>query len=293
MKEIRINENDAFQRLDKFITKTFPNLPKSLMYKSIRNKKIKINRKRAQIDTTLKPGDILQIFLPDEFLQEKITVFHPQNLPLDIVFENEDYLVIQKPKQLLSQPDFPDPNQDCVVKRVQDYLYRKKIWNPETEHSFTPAIANRLDFNTEGLIIAAKNAKALREINQAIQNRQIHKYYRCEVEGNTEYDHEKIILYMKKEETMAKVFDHPGEGLMKAEMIVTTLSNEKNSSLIEIELITGRFHQIRACMAYLGHPLVGDMKYGKGKEEGYSLTAYKIENCQENLNLPHTVEMKI
>ncbi|WP_288342463.1 RluA family pseudouridine synthase [uncultured Dubosiella sp.] len=272
MKEIRIHENDANQRLDKFLEKTFPELKKGMMYKAIRNKKIKVNRKRADFAQILQPDDVILLFLPDDVLvqKEKKVLF---NSNLDVVYEDDNIVVADKPAGLLSQS--AKEGQDCLVERLRAYLHRKGEYDPKRENHFAPCICNRLDRNTSGLVIGAKNAYAAREINAAIQQHLVHKFYHAKVEGHLRDDMD-VTLYLKKIDTIAKVSAQPREGYVKAQMRVHPFRFEKDATWIKVELVTGRFHQIRACMAFLGFPLVGDRKYGSHRLEDMQLDAYRI-----------------
>jgi 23S rRNA pseudouridine955/2504/2580 synthase len=282
LKEVLVNENDAGQRLDKFLQKSFPKLPMSMMAKAIRNKKIKVNRKRTMQNYRLQSGDIILLFLPEDALQtpQKKHVVH--NRPIDIVYEDEQILIVNKPAGLLCQSD-QKGDQDCLVARIKDYLITSKQYDPKSERSFSIATANRLDRNTQGLVLAAKTAAAQRILNEAIAQRKIHKQYECEVEGRFEED-ASLKLYMKKEETKAKVSLQPLEGYVLAEMDVHVLEKKNNSTLVQIDLHTGRFHQIRACMAYLGYPLCGDSKYGSLRKGGYKLVAKSLQFEDIGLN---------
>lgn len=289
MKQIQIHENDANQRLDKFLTKTFPKLTRSMMYKAIRNKKIKVNRKRCTYDQILEENDSILLFLPEDALEQKKHDIHFISTELDIVYEDHNILIVNKPAGLLSQSDTSE-SQDTLVLRIQGYLYNKKEYDPTREQSFAPAICNRLDRNTTGLIIAAKNAHALRIINEAIAQRRIHKYYRCKVSGKVLKKNQIIKKYIRKEKTKALVSDIVKEGFKEACMDVRVLGYEKESTFVEIELHTGRFHQIRALMAHIHHPLQGDIKYGYiGKVKSYSLCAYKLIFEDIGLNLERSV----
>lgn len=272
MKEIRINENDVNQRLDKFLEKTFPELRKGMMYKAIRNKKIKVNRKRAEFSQILRVDDVILLFLPDDVLIEKEKkILH--NAKINVVYEDENILVVDKPAGLLSQS--AKEGQDCLVERIRTYLYQKGEYNPKAEHNFAPCICNRLDRNTSGLVIGAKNAYAAREINAAIRQHLVHKYYHAKIEGNLRNDID-VTLYLKKIDTKVLVSTTEQEGYMKAQMRVHPYKHEKDATWIKVELITGRFHQIRACMAFLGYPLAGDRKYGSMRKEDMQLDAYRI-----------------
>ena len=215
------------------------------MYKAIRNKKIKINRKRCQFDQQLKEGDIVLLFLPPEFLEEKVTEIPLYTGNLDVIYEDSDILIVNKEAGLLSQSDQAG-QQDTLVGRVQYYLYAKKEYDPEQENSFTPALCHRLDKNTQGLVIAAKNARALRIMNQAIKEHKIQKYYYAVVEGTFSQKDFSITCFIKKEQTKALVSRSYKEGYKEASMDVHVMDSNPNGSLIQVLLKTGRFHQIRA-----------------------------------------------
>ena len=283
MKEMIIKANDANQRLDKFLLKTFPNLSKSMMYKAIRNKKIKVNRKRCDFNQVLNENDSILLFLPEDVLEEKVRKVQTRK-PLDIVYEDENLLIVNKPYGLLCQSDTKDA-QDCLVSRIQSYLVSTNQYDLH-EHSFAPAICNRLDRNTTGLIIAAKNAQSLRIVNEAIQNHKIHKYYKALVSGELK-ESGNITLYLKKDGTKALISNKEKEGYKKSELNYSILENRGNETWVDIELKTGRFHQIRASFSSIGHPLVADTKYGyKGKKKRIDLQAYKLvfENIDLQLN---------
>lgn len=277
MEEIRINLNDANQRLDKFLLKTYPNLSKSLMYKAIRNKKIKVNRKRCEFNQQLKENDTILLFLPPDVLEKKkMEGFEFSNAELNIIYEDENILIVNKPYGLLSQSDSKG-NQDCLVKRVQSYLYEKGEYDPKKENSFAPTICHRLDRNTTGLVIAAKNANALREVNRAISERKITKKYRARVSGCFDKKDFSIHAFIRKNGTKALVSDTKKERYVEAFMDCHIEKQYSDFADCIITLHTGRFHQIRALMAHIHHPLIGDIKYGyRGKKENIELQAYQL-----------------
>lgn len=277
MQEIKIGVNDAGQRLDRFLQKHYATLTKSMMYKAIRNKKIKVNRKRCTYDQKLQEGDSILLFLPYEFLETRQKACPVNTGSVDVVYEDDDIVLVNKPAGLLSQSD-EKGLQDTLVNRIQYYLYQKKEYDPQRENSFAPAICHRLDKNTSGLILAAKNARALRLMNDAIACHKVRKVYYAKIEGTPLWDTREVVCYIKKQETRALVQSNEAPGYKEARMFVKVMERQKEQTMVQIHLETGRFHQIRASMAYLGYPLCGDVKYGyKGSEKKYSLCAYNLE----------------
>lgn len=286
MKTLTIEPNDAGQRLDKFLTKALPNLPQSLLYKYIRKKRIKVNGKRAEISTRLNPGDILDLYINDEFFEqpEPQYDFLHAGKQLRILFEDENLMVLDKPVGLLSHPDDSE-YVDTLIGRVKRYLYEKGAYDPAEEQSFTPSLVNRIDRNTGGIVLAAKNAESLRILNQKMKDRELHKYYLCVVHGKPEPEEGILTGYLTKNESKNKVFvsDRPSPGAREIRTKYRTLRSEKGLSLLEVDLLTGRTHQIRAHFASIGCPLLGDGKYGTNaqnkKQGGYKkqfLYSYKI-----------------
>lgn len=286
MKSFTIAKNDSEQRLDKFLTKSFPNLPKALMYKYIRIKRIKVNGKRAEISTRLHVGDVVDMYINDEFFEKSETRydFMSASKSIDIVYEDENIMLLNKKVGLLSHPDEGE-YVDTLITRIKRYLFEKGEYNPADETSFTPALVNRIDRNTSGIVIAAKTAEALRVLNQKMKDREIHKFYLCVVHGEPKPKSATLKGYLFKDEKKNKVFvskkKTDGAKLIKTKYNVLKTNN--NLSLVEIELLTGRTHQIRAHMAWLGCPLLGDGKYGTNalnKKSGLKkqcLCSYKLK----------------
>lgn len=284
-KSFVIKANEANQRLDKFITKGMPNLPKSLMYKYIRTKRIKVNGKRAEISTRLSVGDVVDMYINDEFFEKSETRydFMGASKNLDIVYEDDNIMLLNKKVGLLSHPDDSEYI-DTLITRVKRYLYEKGEYQPDEETSFTPALVNRIDRNTAGIVIAAKTAAALRILNQKMKDRELHKYYLCVVHGELEKKSGTLLGYLIKDEKKNKVtvYTKMREGAKTIKTKYKVLKSKNDLSLVEIELLTGRTHQIRAHFASIGHPLLGDGKYGTNalnKKTGYKkqcLCSYKL-----------------
>lgn len=287
MKKISVNKNDAGNRLDKFINKCFPNIPYSLLYKYIRKKRIKVNGKKEEISYRLKENDILELYINDELLEKsnKSSDFKAASEDIEILYEDDNIMIINKKAGLIVHPD-DDIKVDCLVNRIKNYLFKKGEFNPENENSFAPALVNRIDRNTSGIVIAAKNAESLRILNLKMKERELHKKYICILCGTLKKDTEILKAFLDKNSSENKVYISDKMKNKNYKTILTKYSvidKSKKFTLAEIELLTGRTHQIRAHMAYLGYPLLGDGKYGVNRinrEMGYkyqALCAYKLK----------------
>ena len=268
MKELTIGANDAGQRLDRFLAKAVPLLPASLAQKYIRIKRIKCNGARAERDQRLQAGDVLQLYINDEFFDKPrednayLTVATPK---INIVYEDENIILVDKHPGLAVHPHDGAEYGRTLIDHIQAYLYQKREWSPRGENSFAPALCNRIDRNTGGIVIAAKNAETLRIINQKIKDREMDKRYLAIVEGTPKPQKGSLKGYLFKDAKKNRVFvtDTPQTGAKSCQTNYQVIASDKGLSLVECELITGRTHQIRAQFAHAGHPLLGDGKYGK------------------------------
>ena len=268
MKEFTIGANDAGQRLDRFLAKSVPLLPAALAQKYIRLKRIKRNNGRANRDDRLVQGDTLQLYINDEFFDTPrednayLTVATPK---LNIVYEDDHLILVDKKPGVAVHPHDGAEYGRTLIDHIQAYLYAKREWRPREEQSFTPALCNRIDRNTGGIVIAAKTAEALRVMNQKIKDRELDKRYLAIVEGTPKAREGVLKGYLFKDAAKNRVFvtDKPQAGSKSCETRYKVLRSGNGLSLVECELITGRTHQIRAQFAHAGHPLLGDGKYGK------------------------------
>lgn len=286
MKSFTITKNDAGQRLDKFLIKTLKTMPKSLVYKSLRKKKIKINGKRiTDGGHELFEGDFLEAYINDEFFEKKDASHEFLSLTspvLDIVYEDKNILIANKPQGLSVHSDETN-SPDTLINRIQKYLYDKGEFIPDQDLTFSPSLAHRIDRNTQGLVLSAKNSEALRILCEKIKEKEIKKYYLCIVTGHMPDSEKTLRAYHKKDENekMAKIYDAPTGNAKEIITKYKVIKRYNNHDLVEVNLITGRTHQIRAHFAHIGHALLGDGKYGKPDKllsvNRQALIAYKLK----------------
>lgn len=287
MRILEVNKNDAGQRLDKFLQKSLRGMPTSLMYKLIRTKKIKVNRKRAEQKQMLCEGDCVQCFISEEFFETEksnsaLYVIRPK---LEILYEDDNIMLLNKPVGVLCHED-TEGNNNTLIFHIQAYLAQSGEYDPSSELSFAPALCNRIDRNTSGIVIAAKNAAALRDMNERIKTGEVKKKYLCAVHGTPKKREaiEEAYLFKDSRTNTVRIYTEKNKprGAKSIKTGYRVISENDGLSLLEVRLYTGRTHQIRAHMEYLGTSLVGEGKYGQNaadRERGYkhqALCSYSV-----------------
>ena len=289
MKSYTININDSNQRIDKYISKVCT-MPKSMMYKAIRNKRVKVNGKRCEVSQRLNVGDVVDMYINDEYFKPASTQsdilqnsLKDVSTDIDIVYQDQNILIVDKPIGLVVHAD-NDHTKDTLIDRITKYLIQTNQYSPNQERSFSPALCNRLDRNTCGLVVCAKNSQSLRDVNYMIKQNLIHKKYLCIVTGVPKKTNGSIVAYHHKDSKTNTVTlcSKPKPDYKQIVTKYRVLKTNEELSLVEVELVTGRTHQIRASMSYIGCPILGDSKYGsrqsnqKYNERFQCLCAYSI-----------------
>ena len=287
MRELTVQKNDAGQRLDRFAGKAAPLLPESLLQKYIRLKRIKVNNARAARDLRLSEGDTVQFYVSDEFFQpprEENSYLKIGKPRVDILYEDENLLLADKKPGVLCH-SAGQWEYNTLIANIQAYLAQKGEWRPREENAFAPALCNRIDRNTGGIVIAAKTAEALRILNEKLRDREIEKRYLCVVHGRPKPPEGRLEGFIFKDAKRNQVYvrETPEPGARTAVTDYRLLRSQGGLSLVECTLHTGRTHQIRAQMAHAGWPLLGDGKYGSqrkdrpfGEEGGQALYSWRL-----------------
>ncbi|MBR5587106.1 MAG: RluA family pseudouridine synthase [Clostridia bacterium] len=285
MKTFSAGVNDAGIRMDNFTAKVCPGLPKSLLYKYIRIKRIKVNGKKTELSYRLAVGDVVDMYINDEFFDvTEENAFLSSKVSVEVVYEDDNILVVNKPQGLVVHEDDNGEKINTLISGIKKYLYDKGDFDPSRENTFAPALCNRIDRNTGGLVIAAKTAEALKVMNQKIKDREIEKYYYCLVRGVPHPKEGTLKNWLLKDENKkeVRVYDKPGPGRKTAVTEYSVVKEYEGSAFVRVKLITGRTHQVRAQFAHAGNPLLGDGKYGDPKANARSgmkyqaLFSYKI-----------------
>ena len=290
MKEIIVEQNDAGQRLDRFLKKYLDKSPNSFIYKMIRKKNIKVNNKKCEIHYILQLNDCIQLYLSDETIDKysQVTNYQPSDTDLDVVYEDQDIVVINKPIGILVQPDHTQQVS------LWDVLLQRTNYNQSV--TFRPAFCNRLDKNTSGLIIAGKTAVGLQGMNKAIRDKNVTKIYYAIVEGHVKKE-QHLYGFIERDSRIrvSTVTDNQKQGQKPIETIIRPTQHGKDYTEIQIQLVTGKTHQIRAHLANIGHPLIGDIKYGSHVKNHthFFLHAYSLEFKNMPQPLEHLNEKKI
>lgn len=298
MRSFTITGNEAGQRFDKYLKKLLNDAPTSFLYKMLRKKNIVLNGKKADGTEKLAAGDEVKVFFSEETFEKfagkrqtsaEYERLRELNVKLNVLYEDKDIVMINKPSGMLSQK--AKPEDISANEYILSYLIRKNELTEEMMATFRPSVCNRLDRNTSGILIAGKTLKGLQEMSAALKERSVQKYYRCLVEGTiTEPCH--LRGWLKKEEAANQVTvfadkKSAGEDAVSIETEYIPLKANGAYTYLEVHLITGRSHQIRAHLASIGHPIVGDFKYNKK-----AACEYARRQLHVNSQLLHAYRLK-
>lgn len=277
MKEILITSNEAGQRLDRFLRKYLVSMPLSTIYKAIRKKDICVNGNKSSEKYLLNEGDIVEFYFDFENMKkEKKLDFLSVSYDFKVAYEDDNILVVEKSANLLVHPD--EGKGVTLTEQVLSFLYDKGQYNPNEEKTFSPSPCNRLDRNTMGLVIYAKNYEALKSVNEAIRDDGVEKHYVALVSGRLLDDTYRAYIQKDTKTNKVKVTENSVKGSKEITTKVRILDSVGLFSYIDIDLITGRSHQIRAHLAWLGNPIIGDPKYGDKKMNTFFKEKYGLES---------------
>lgn len=271
---LTVGKDEANQRMDKFLRKYYKNHSLGEIFKALRKGDIKINGKKVKENYRLQLGDELVVYGLEE--NDDRPEFSRIESDIKVMFEDDNMLIVEKWPGVLVHSDDTSDN-DTLTDHVRSYLFDKGLYDPNVKNTFAPTPCNRLDRNTSGMVIFAKNFQSLRDINAIIKERKIEKYYVALVQGRIEEGIYEGYIYKDNETNISQVFEDERKGTKKIVMDITSVESVGSYSFIEIKLITGRSHQIRAHLASLGHKIIGDKKYGDKKLNSYFVNKYGLD----------------
>lgn len=284
MRHINIDNSNSNQRVDRFIMKLMPNMSKNHIQKLIRTKKVKVNKKRTEPDYNLKIDDVVNIYLYDEVIEkyQDNRVYSAEDFNLDIIYEDDDLILINKKTGVLSHAANPQDYGKNIVDMMVSYLIKTNQFTPTQNSTFTPALVNRLDRNTSGVVVGAKTYDSLKYFNDLFKKHEITKIYETIVVGNLK--DQTIDLALEKDNDKNKsVVNSSGKKSMTK---VWNVKNFGKYSLVNVDLLTGRTHQIRAHLSHINHPIIGDIKYGNRDVNKYFKNKYDL-----NFQLLHSYKL--